>query len=169
MTDSLEPDAMKVARPVLRGEGNGDVLSPTRQLMYPSVCPLLHSSLSPASIAALSGRSPSANRRRLGISPALAATIHVSNPVSLPCSGNRREVACQRVCGSDRSIHFAQINDQGPMLRSRPLGALQEAHCYLPWRWHRVARASFAIDARALANGSRSGARKRITFVYEDR
>ena len=30
MTDPLEPDAMKVARPVLRGEGNGDVLPPTR-------------------------------------------------------------------------------------------------------------------------------------------
>jgi len=30
MTDSLEPDAVKVARPVLRGEGNGDVLPPTR-------------------------------------------------------------------------------------------------------------------------------------------
>jgi len=31
MTDSLEPDAVKVARPVLRGEGNGDVLPPTRR------------------------------------------------------------------------------------------------------------------------------------------
>ena len=29
MTDSLEPDATKVARPVLKGEGNGDVLPPT--------------------------------------------------------------------------------------------------------------------------------------------
>jgi len=31
MTDSLEPDAMKVARPVLRGEGSSDVLLPTRR------------------------------------------------------------------------------------------------------------------------------------------
>jgi len=30
MIDSLEPDAVKAARPVLRGEGNGDVLPPTR-------------------------------------------------------------------------------------------------------------------------------------------
>ena len=30
MTDLLEPDAVKVARPVLRGEGSSDALPPTR-------------------------------------------------------------------------------------------------------------------------------------------
>jgi len=41
MTDSLEPDAMKVARPVLRGEGNGDVLPPTRLHTLPPAMILL--------------------------------------------------------------------------------------------------------------------------------
>ena len=53
---------------------------------------------------------------------------------------------------ADRFIRFAQINNQRPLRRSQPLGALQEEHCHLSWRWRRVARASFAIDARALAN-----------------
>ncbi len=131
------------------------------RLTCPSVCPLLHSSTSPAYTAALSSSKPAANRCRSASS--LAATCAIQASSSVP---RRSRAIVVNACAGVHALAIAAI---GPtrsshahlLLLRRRLGATHEGHRHLSrGRGRRAPIRSRWLLGRS-STGRRNSARKR--------